>query len=116
MKYLYRAAADLVWGIHFCVVVVVLFGWLVPSIWYVYMAALVSTLISDLVFKYCILSKWEFALRKMSGSGAVYDFTYTTYYTYRLTQGRLFQHFLGFVGIVFTSLSLFINIYFTFWY
>ena len=116
MKYLYRTGADAIWLIHFLVVSLVLFGWLVPSFWYVYMVVLTGTLISELIWSYCILSKWEFDLRKRLNPSINYDFTYATYYTYRLTQGRLSPRFLGQASIVFTSLSLLINLYFRLWF
>ncbi len=114
MRLLYRIGADAIWLIHFLVVVLVLFGWLVPSLWYPYMIVLIGTLISEIIWRYCILSKWEFNLRKKFNSKIDYDFTYASYYTYRLTRGRLSPRFLGQAGIVFTSTSILINIYFRF--
>lgn len=112
MRLFYRLSADVIWLIHFLVVVLLLFGWLMPSIWYAYMIALVLTLISELVWSYCILSKWEFDLRKKGDPTLDYDFSYASYYTYRLTQGYFSPRFLAYAGIVFTSVSLLINLYF----
>ena len=64
MKFFYRVGADAIFILHFLLVLFVVFGWLTPRLWPWYMAALVVTLISDMVFGYCILSKWEFDLRK----------------------------------------------------
>jgi hypothetical protein len=114
MKLLYRITADIIWLVHFLVVVLVLFGWLVPNLWYLYMAVLVGTLVSEFLLSYCFLSKWEFDLRKKVNPKLDYDFTYASYYTYRLTQGHLSPRFLGRAGILFTSLSLVINLYFRF--
>ena len=112
MKFLYRIAADLVWVIHFFVVAISQFGWLVPGIWYLYMTVLAGTLISLLLLNYCFLSKWEFDLRRKLNSKLSYEFAYASYYTYRLTHGRLSPRFLAHLGLVFTSLSLVINLYF----
>lgn len=116
MKLLYRIGADAIWIVHFLVVVLVLFGWLVPSIWYIYIIVLSGTLLSELIWSYCVLSKWEFDLRKKCNPDISYDFTYSSYYTYRLTQGYLSPRFLGQAGIVFCSLSLILNIYFKFFF
>lgn len=116
MKFLYRVGADAIWLAHFLIITLVLFGWLVPSLWYVYMVVLAGTLVSEFVWNYCVLSKWEFDLRKKIDPNLNYDFTYASYYTYRLTHGRLSPRFLGQVGIIFTSLSLLTNIYFRFFF
>lgn len=111
---IYRLGADAIWILHLLVVVIALFGWTIPGIWLLYILVLASTLVSELVLSYCILSKWEFDLRKKVDPALKYDFSYTSYYTYRLTQGRLSPSFLRYVGIGFTSASLFVNIYFTY--
>ena len=115
MKPLYKIGADIVWLMHFFVVVVALFGWLVPSIWSMYMATLAGTFLSTSTLGYCILSKWEYALRKKADPHLAYDFSYTSYYTYRLTKGHLSSRFLAHTGLVFVSLSLMINLYFWYW-
>ena len=56
MRFLYRFAADFIWIVHFFVVVIVLFGWLVPSFWFVYIAVVTGALISELLLNYCFFS------------------------------------------------------------
>lgn len=112
MKYIYRIGADFIWLFHFGVIVLVLFGWLWPGIWYLYMSVVAATLLSELWLSYCFLSKWEFDLRKKVHPGLEYDYSYTSYYTYKLTKQHLSTRFLARTGIVFTSLSLAINLYF----
>ena len=68
------------------------------------------------MFGYCVLSKWEYDLRKRASPQIAYDFSYASYYTYRLTQGRLSGPFLAKAGVIFVSLSLLLNIYFRHWY
>lgn len=114
MSFLYRFAADFILVVHFFVVVLVLFGWLVPSLWLVYIAIVTGALISELLLNYCFLSKWEFDLRKKINPKLNYDYSYTSYYTYKLTHQHLSSRFLARVGIMFTTLSLAINLYFKF--
>jgi hypothetical protein len=116
MKIFYRLTADIICLIHLLVVILVLFGWLILSLWYVYMLVLVGTLFSELWFTYCFLSKWEFDLRRKTNPALDYDYSYTSYYTYKLTRQHLSTRFLARAGIVFTTLSLAINIFFKFWY
>ena len=114
MNFLYRTAANLIFVFHFFLVLLVLFGWLVPSLWYLYMATLVATLISDLVFGYCILSKWEFSLRRLVNPKLNYDFTWTTYYTHKFTNQKVSHRFFKQTAVVFLILSIAINLYFKF--
>jgi len=112
MRILYRIGADTIWVAHFFIVGLVLFGWMFPSLWYLYIAALVGTLTSLLLLNYCFLSKWEFDLRKKLNPKLEYEFSYASYYTYRLTQGRLSPRFLSRAGMLFVAVSLLINLYF----
>jgi hypothetical protein len=114
MKFLYRFAADCIWTIHLLVVILILFGWLMPSLWYLYIVALIGALISELLLSYCFLSKWEFYLRKKYNPTVNYDYSYTSYYTYKLTRQHLSTRFLARIGILFTTLSLAINLYLKF--
>ncbi len=107
-----RIAADTVFLIHAGVVVIVMFGWLVPSFWYFYMLVLLATLCSEIFFSYCILSQWEFALRKKIDPLLDYEYEFASYYTYRITQGRLSGSFLRSAGTLFAALSLVINVSF----
>src|SRR3989344_6515558 len=114
MKPLYRISADFIWLTHLFVIVFVLFGWLIPSLWYAYMAVVAGALLSELFLNYCFLSKWEFDLRKKVNTQLDYDYSYASYYTYKFTHQHLSPRFLGRTGMVFTTLSLLISIYFTF--
>lgn len=113
MNLLYQISADGVWVVHFFVLFVALFGWLVPWLWPVYIAVLAGTLISTPVLGYCFLSKWEYDLRKKINPALAYDFSFQSYYTYRLTQGYLPNTFVCRVTVVaFVSLSLAVSLYF----
>jgi hypothetical protein len=112
MRFLHRIAADGIWLFHLGVVVLVLFGWLVPELWGLYIMTLGGTLLSELILNYCFLSKWEFDLRKKINPEIDYDYSYASYYTYKLTHRHLSTRFLARTGIVFTSVSTLINLYF----
>jgi hypothetical protein len=108
----YRIGADVIWLCHFAVVCIALFGWLIPQLWFLYVAVLAGTLISTLTLGYCILSKWEFDLRKKVNPSMAYDFSYASFYTYRLTLGHLSNVFLARAGVLFAAASLIITLYF----
>ena len=109
-----RIAADFVFLVHFLVVVIIMFGWLFPSFWYIYMAALVATLCSEIFLSYCILSKWEFQLRKKDDPRIDYDYEFASFYTYRITRGLISGKFLRFAGTIFVTLSIALSLYFRF--
>jgi len=115
MKFLYRLGANTLFLLHVLLVIVVVFGWMVPKIWPLYLTALVVTLISDIVFGYCLLSKWEFDLRKKIDPSTDYNFTWTTFYTYKFTNKRISDRFYKRAAIAALVLCIAINLYFKFW-
>jgi hypothetical protein len=115
-KIIYRIIADFIWFIHLMIVIIVVFGGFFPKIFYVYVGILIVTLLSEIIWKYCILSKWEFDLRKKINPKINYEYEYASYYTYKLTHGKLSKYFLGQIGIYFVSISLVLAFYFKFFY
>lgn len=116
MRFFYRAGADIIWVLHFLIVVIALFGWLAPWLWPAYIAVLVGTLVSTLVYGYCVLSKWEYQLRKKINEQVEYDFSYASYYTYKLTHGRISPNLLKWGGMLFVCMSLAISLYFRYFF
>src|SRR5687768_7275876 len=102
MKALYKFGADVIFTLHILLALFLAFGWTAPSLWYFYMAALLLTLILGVLFGYCLFSKWEFDLRKKADPTISYDFTWATYYTYKLTNQHISYAF--FTRIVSTFL------------
>ena len=43
---------------------VICFGWLFPSIFYIFVLFLIATALSEIILGYCFLTKWEFDLRR----------------------------------------------------
>lgn len=113
-KFFYRVIADSIWILHFFVVLIGCFGWLLPSIWLLYICVLIIALISELSLGYCFLSKWEFDLRKKINPNVNYDYGFTSYYTYKFTNHRISNRFYQQVATVFMVVSLLLWIYFRF--
>lgn len=107
----YRVASETILLLHLVVVLIAVFGFLFPSIQYLYIGILLLTLISDLFLGYCILSKWEFDLRRKSNPTIDYNYTWTSYYTYKLTRYRISDTFYWRTSIVFLVVALAINLY-----
>lgn len=114
MHTLKRAAADCIFLFHCFVVLVIGFGWLASRIWPLYICTLLVTLISEVTLGYCFLSKWEFDLRKSIDPTLNYDYSFSSFYTYKLTRHRLSQRFIKNIGLAFLIGSIAINLYFKF--
>ena len=112
----YRALADLIFYFHLMLVLLVLFGWALPKLWLLYMFVLEMTLLSDIFFGYCILSKWEFYLRKKIDETVAYSYTWTTYYTYKYTQHTISEKFFERASLIFLLVSIVINLYFHYFF
>jgi len=114
MKPAFRIAADTIVIIHSLLVILVLFGWAFPGLWAIYISGLTATLLSDLIFGYCILTKWEFNLRKKIKPDLNYDFSWASYYTYKFTNHRISNNFYRVASIIFLALSIGVSLYFKF--
>lgn len=101
-----------IFALHCVVGVIIFLGWLWPSIWPLYIAILVYVFFQNLILGYCILSRWEFSLRRMLNPRLRYTYNFTTYYTYKLTHRRLSTRFVQVIGTFFLAASLGIQLYF----
>ncbi len=116
MKLLYKISADFIFFIHLFVFLIVLFGWAIPSLWYVYLVTTGITLLVDLFLGYCLLSKWEFSLRKKIDIDLDYDHTWASFYIRKITQNRLSPVFFMWAATFFLGSSLLLNLYFHYIY
>lgn len=112
MRSIYKLSADIIFVIHAFVFLTILFGWAFPSIWYIYISLLVVTLLSDLIFGFCPISKWEFLLRKKIDPKLSYNYQWTSYYTRKITDENISPVFFSRIAVVFIVLSLAVNYYF----
>ena len=116
MKLIYKITADFIFLIHALIFFILLFGWMVPSIWHLYMATLIVTLLFDLFLGYCLLSKWEFSFRKKVNPEIKYDHTWATFYIRKITDNKLSPIFFMWSATIFLSFSLIINLYFRYFH
>lgn len=73
-KNFYKTSADFVFVLHFVLVLIVVFGWLVPGrFFYVFLTFFALTLISEITFGYCVLTKIEFDLRRKIDPNQKFD-------------------------------------------
>lgn len=118
MRIAYTLGADAIFALHVFVVAFVLVGWLFSATWlvYTYLALLVATLVLDTIFGYCILSKWEFQLRKKVHPRLTYDFAWATFYTYKITNHRISDRFYKRAALIALALVIATDSYFKFFF
>lgn len=63
-RFWYQIGANTIFAIHLLLVILVVFGWLLDSLFYVFLFALFATFLSEVLLGYCFLSKWEFYIRR----------------------------------------------------
>ena len=106
--------ANFIFIFHCAILLVIFFGWIIPALWPVYAAVLAVTLILDIVLGYCILSAWEFQIRKKLNPHLNYHHSFTSFYTHKLTRQRISEKFIENTMVLFILASLCITLYFHF--
>lgn len=78
---LLKFQAGIIFSAHFVLVLIVAVGWLVPGLFYLHTALLAATIMSEILFGYCVLTRLEFGLRKKLNPDAVFDRSCIAHYT-----------------------------------
>ncbi len=84
LRVMYIILADIIFGVHLLLVLVVTFGWLTESLFFLFVALIIATILSELILRSCILSVWEFSLRKKVYPGRIYDSSCIMHYGRKL--------------------------------
>ena len=61
-----------------------MWGWAIPGLVYVYLPLLLTSLIAERLLGYCVLTKWEFAIRKRLYPASHYEHSFLIHYGRRL--------------------------------
>lgn len=72
-KLLYITTANTIFIFHFALVLIVCLGWIFPSLFYIFITLLFATALSEIFLGYCILTKWEFDIRRKMQPTKQYD-------------------------------------------
>lgn len=110
-KIKYHIFANVVFLFHVLVVFIILFGWYFPTLKLVYICILLVTLLSEILLGYCPLTKLEFDLRKKLIPSLNYDYSFLSYYIYRLFHINVPGKYIRYPAIIFLLVSLFFAIY-----
>lgn len=103
----YRILANIVFLFHLLVVFIILFGWYFHFLNFIYICVLLVTLFSEIFLGYCPLTKLEFDLRKKLIPSLNYDYSFLSYYAYKLTGINISGKYIHYPAIIFLLISLF---------
>ena len=79
-KIFYLTLANVVFILHLALVLIVAFGWLIPSMYYVFLVLLAAVFLMDLFLGYCPLTPLEFGIRKKLDPTKTYDSSCIAHY------------------------------------
>jgi hypothetical protein len=103
--------ANLVFLAHCLIVFVIIFGWAFSELDIIYPIVLVATLILEIIFGYCILTEIEFRLRKKVEPNLDYDYSFLTYYMYKIYNMKISRRILDAIYKSFLVVSLAVYFY-----
>ena len=102
-----RVLAELIFLIHTALVLILVLGWLLsPPYYYVYLAVLFVTFVTQLIWRYCLLTTWEFYFRRLYDPSIGPTPYYLTYYSHKMFPGLVSETLVDRLSLVFLSASL----------
>lgn len=105
-----RVAAEIIFVLHTALVVLLLLGWLLQApFYYVYVAALSLTFLSQFIWRYCVFTTWEFYFRRIADPSIEKTPYYLSYYAYKLFPGAaaaVSDAFIDRISLIFLSVSI----------
>jgi hypothetical protein len=82
--FLYIFVADIIFVIHFLLVLSVVFSWLFPKLFVYFLVLWTFTFISEILFGRCVLTNWEFDLRRKIFPDSKYEKSCMVHYYRKL--------------------------------
>jgi hypothetical protein len=107
-RFFYLTLANFLVFLHIPVLFILLFGWRLEHPSWVYPLVLMGTLGTQIVTNSCILTKWEFTLRKKLDPTLSYDASFLSFYAYKYSNIRISSSLLRILSYLFLSISLLI--------
>lgn len=109
-KYLIIATTYIIFFVHIVTTIIVLFGSFFPGTRIIYQIVLVLTFCSWLLYKGCILTIWEYKLRKkINPKIEIYEFGFVDYYLRKFFKGKARPTFIHNIGLFFIVTSMVIS-------
>lgn len=102
-----RLVAEAIFVFHAGQICLVLVGWLLPDpYYYIYLADLSLAFLTQLYFRSCFLTTWEFYFRRMLQPELGPAPYYLTYYMHRYFPKLVTDEFVDRVSLIFMAVSL----------
>jgi hypothetical protein len=102
-----RVLAEAIFILHTALMAVLLVGWLLPEpYYYIYLAVLSVTFLTQIIWRYCILTAWEFYFRKMLDPTINDTPYYLTFYTHKMFPKLVTDAFVDRISLIFMALSI----------
>lgn len=99
--------AELMFISHTLLMIVLLAGWLFPEpYYYIYLAILTLTFLTQLLFRYCLLTAWEFYFRRIHDPEIGPTPYFLTYYSHKTFPGWVTDGFVDRISLVFLGVSI----------
>jgi Protein of Unknown function (DUF2784) len=106
-----RFLAELIFVFHSLLMLFLLTGWLLqPPYYYLYVAALWATFITQVALRYCVLTIWEFHFRRVLDPSIGESPYYLTYYTHKAFPGLVSDRFVNWISYVFLLVSILVSL------
>ncbi len=102
-------AVNILFILHFIFVIIIFFGWVFPSIHFIYVLILSGTLLCWVVLGYCPITRWEFNIRRKYEPNLNYKNEYLEYYFSKFLKINIPVTYIRFYGTLFIILSLLIS-------
>ncbi len=102
-----RIIAEALFVLHSGLMVVLLVGWLFPEpYYYIYLSILSATFLTQLFFRYCLLTAWEFYFRRVLQPDLGPTPYFLTYYSHKMFPGWVTDSFVDRISLVFLGVSI----------
>lgn len=99
--------AELLFVLHTVLMIIIVIGWLFPEpYYYLYVAILAATFGTQLIFRYCLLTEWEFYFRRLLDPSIGPSPYFLTYYSRKTFPSWVTDRLVDRLSLVFLSVSL----------
>jgi len=103
-----KILANLIFLFHWIFVFIIMFGWYFSALSLIYIITLSVTFITQIIFGYCVLTKWEFDLRKKLDPTLNYDYSFLSWYAYKYSNVRIPSKIIKYISLSFLFISIII--------
>ena len=105
-KLIIKILANFILIVHAVFVFIILFGWSFTSFSLIYILTLLIAFFTQLFMGYCVLTRWEFYLRKKLDQTLDYDSSFLSWYMYKYSNIHIPTRGIKYVSLAFLFISI----------